>query len=120
MMQDLGPILKEITDEIVSETGVTAGHMATLAAKLAELAGQIDEIREYLEGMVIYARVDDEDEDGINIRTGWREDATDDQLHAAMVSIMADIIEDDRLTDLFTKATKTCMDELGDTSGRRS
>lgn len=120
MMQDLGPILKEITDAIVEETGKQAGLMAELGAQIAELAKLSDEARKYLETMVIYARVEDEDEEGINIRTGWREDATDEQIHAAMVSLIEDITGNDRLRGLFNEAIRTFFGELDDTSGRPS
>lgn len=120
MMQDIGRILEGIADEIIEETEQRAGQMGEITAKIAELTGQIDKIREHLETFVFFARVTGEDDEGVFISTGWKHDATDDQLHAAMVSIIEDITGNDRLQGLFLEALQTHFGELDDTSGRRS
>lgn len=95
MIQDLGPYLEEVTD-------------------------RLEETNDFLKGIIVYARVRDEDDLGVYVTTGWSDEATDDQLHAAMVSLIEDITGNDRLQGLFLEALQTHFGELDDTSGRRS
>lgn len=95
MTQDLGPYLEEVT-------------------------ARLEESNDFLKGIIVYARVRDEDDHGVFITTGWDNDATDDQLHAAMVSLIEDITGNDRLRGLFNEAIRTFFGELDDTSGRPS